>query len=77
MFLGAPTSIHPNIDPMVLMQAGVDMADLKLCLSEVELESKSCEVELMHLHIRAMELDRTPHPATSTQVAARSPAITP
>lgn len=72
---GLPPSAQLSIDPMALIQAGVDTADLKLALRllEVELQTKSREVELMHLRIRAMELDRTPAPATSTPLVAHSP----
>lgn len=48
----------PNVDLASLLQAGMVTEDLKLALhlKEVELETKTKEVELMHL-IRVMELD--------------------
>ena len=59
-------------DPMALIQARVDTEDLKLALrvKEVELETKTREVELMQLRIRALELDRSPR-QTSTPVSMR------
>lgn len=40
---------------------------LALCLKEVELETKAKEAELMHPHVRAMELDPSQeHNAMST-----------
>ncbi|KAK0135637.1 hypothetical protein N1851_028500 [Merluccius polli] len=67
-----PRLIH-SVDPIALIQAGVETEDLKLALRlrEVELETKTCEVELMHLRIRAKELDRPSPPVTSTPVSMR------
>ncbi len=69
--------LHPDhgVDPVALLQAGVETEDLKLALRlrEVELETKTREVELMHLRIRAMELDRSPPPVASTPVSMRFP----
>lgn len=46
-------------------------------MREVELETKTREVELMHPRIRAMELDRPRHQATSTPVSMRFPLVSP
>ena len=68
-----------GVDPMALLQAGVEMGDLRLalCLRELELKKKTHEVELMHLHIRAMELDRSSPPIASTPVSLRFPPGSP
>lgn len=48
-----------------VLQAGVDSEDLKLALrlKEVELQTKNREVELMHLRIKALELEGPARPA--------------
>ena len=55
----APAFSLGSTDPIALIQAGVDTEDLKLALHlrEVELETKTREVELIHLRIRVLELD--------------------
>ncbi len=62
-------------DPIALIQAGVDTEDLRLALHlrEVELQMKTRKAELMHLSIRALELDRPRHQAESTPVSMRLP----
>lgn len=56
----------PSVDPLAMIQAGVETEDLKLALQlrELELQTKTRKVELIHLRIRAMELDRPPPPPT-------------
>uniref|UniRef100_A0A8P4KNJ7 Gypsy retrotransposon integrase-like protein 1 n=1 Tax=Dicentrarchus labrax TaxID=13489 RepID=A0A8P4KNJ7_DICLA len=63
-----------SMDLVALLQAGVDTEDLKLALrmKEVELETKSKDVEIMHLRIRALEPDRQ-SPTTPTPVSVRLP----
>lgn len=60
-------------DPIALLQAGVATEDLKIILrmKEVDLEMKTREVELMHLRVQALEIEKAkpaaPHvPLTST-----------
>ncbi|XP_026016141.1 uncharacterized protein LOC113018114 [Astatotilapia calliptera] len=58
----APVAIQsPVFDPAGQVGAGLVTEDLRLALrlKEVELAAKAKEVELMHLRIRAMELDRS------------------
>ncbi|KAF3706922.1 hypothetical protein EXN66_Car000093 [Channa argus] len=64
------------VDPLSLLQAGVDKEELKLALrlKEVDLETKTREVELMHLRIRALELEKATEASTPSRV--RSPSTT-
>uniref|UniRef100_A0A3P9C6A9 Gypsy retrotransposon integrase-like protein 1 n=1 Tax=Maylandia zebra TaxID=106582 RepID=A0A3P9C6A9_9CICH len=58
----APVAIQsPVFDPAGQVGGGLVTEDLRLALrlKEVELAAKAKEVELMHLRIRAMELDRS------------------
>lgn len=71
----AATPAQVSIDPVALLQAGLDTEDLKLALhmKEVELETKTREVELMHLRIRALELNKaSPPPRPLNPLAAAS-----
>lgn len=71
----AATPAQVSTDPVALLQAGLDTEDLKLALrmKEVELETKTREVELMHLRIRALELNRaSPLPSPLNPLAAAS-----
>ncbi|KAK2884339.1 hypothetical protein Q8A73_020813 [Channa argus] len=75
------------VDPLSLLQAGVDKEELKLALrlKEVDLETKTREVELMHLRIRALELEKATEASTPSRVrlsfsapaAVGSPAVFP
>ncbi|KAK2918459.1 hypothetical protein Q8A73_002830 [Channa argus] len=57
------------VDPLSLLQAGVDKEELKLALrlKEVDLETKTREVELMYLRIRALELEKATEASTPSR----------
>lgn len=59
------------------MQAGVDTEelDLVLHLKEVYLEAKTQEVELMHLWIRPLELERSVDHHASTPVSVHPSTV--
>lgn len=71
----APTvTLTQSVDPVSLLQAGVDTEDLKLALGlkELDLQTRSPEVELMHLKIRALELEKASVQSTPTPVRTHS-----
>ena len=57
---GVATS--PHVDPHPSEEVPREGLELALRLKKVELEVKEREIELMHLRIRAAELDRSPAP---------------